>query len=165
MILGPMGAGKTTTATALATALGRPHRDSDDDITARGEGSGRELAEQYGVAHLHRLEADVLLDALAQVEPQVISGAGSVIEDARCRRALREAAVFVLELPIDELVERIATGGHRRPMTAAELERVAERRAPLLAEVTTATLDATMSTDALVRTILRRLGPDDAGVT
>jgi shikimate kinase len=152
-----MGVGKSTTAAALAAALGWAHRDSDVDIAARGGGTGKELAAHHGVAHLHRVEAAVLLDALRSPDPTVISAAGSVVENLACRQALRAAAVFVLEVPTEELMARMASSGHRRPMSREEIDEVAIRRAPLVAEVATASIDAAAPTDQVVEAILAQL--------
>lgn len=158
MILGSMGVGKTTTADAVAVALGRRRRDSDEDIE-RAEGrAGRDIADTDGVARLHELEAQALLDALADDEATVISAAASVVDHPECRTALRERAfVVVLELSTDRLVERIASGRHRRRIDRAELERLRRRRAPLYDDVADLVLDAAQPTDDLVAEIVAAL--------
>jgi len=160
-----MGVGKTTTATAVAEELGFALRDSDADILALTGTTGREQAEDHGVVHLHRLEADVLLSALAGSEPTVISVAASVVEHDECRQALRHnATVIVLALEPGALVERIATGDHRRPMDTTTIKAVAARRAPLFAAVADLTLDASESTNELMSSIVAFVGrPRPAG--
>jgi len=158
-ILGLMGVGKTTTAAAVAEELGLALRDSDADILALTGTTGRVQAEDHGVVHLHRLEADVLLSALAEPEPTVISVAASVVERDECRQSLRRSAtVIVLALEHSALVERIATGAHRRPMDSAAVESAAARRAPLFAEVADLTLDAAESTSELTSSIVSFVG-------
>lgn len=158
-VLGPMGVGKSTTAAALARRLGRPHRDGDTDVEARTGRTGREIASSDGVAALHRLEAEVMIAALDEATPLVVSAGASVVEVDVCRDRLRSAAfVVVLALPIPLLVERIAQGEHRRPMSVAELESAQERRGPFFGEVADLVLDAARPTDDLVDEIVAQLG-------
>jgi shikimate kinase len=158
VVLGAMGIGKSTTARALATRLGRPERDSDRDIETLFGVPGRALADQAGVPELHRLERAVLLGALAGPDPTVISAAASIVEDPRCREALsRRAFTVVLDADIDEVTERMATGAHRRSMSREELEKLIERRRPLFQEAADLRLEATLPTPELVDAIHARL--------
>lgn len=154
-----MGVGKTTVARAVAEALDRPLRDSDADIETLFGRTGASLAARHGVDELHRVEAAVLLGALAAEQPAVIAAAGWTVEDQRCREAMsRRAAVVVLRLGVDELIDRIATGDHRRPMTHDELRDAARARAPLFRAVADLELDASADVDHLARTVVERLG-------
>ncbi len=143
VITGPMGVGKSTVATAVADTLGVPHRDSDRDLELLTGRPGVQLAAEHGVEELHRLEAAVLLGAVADDRPTVVSAAASVVESPWCRSAMAtRATVIVLRAPVDELLRRSATGDHRRPMLAEELEALLARRAPLFDEVADLTVDA-----------------------
>ncbi|HSK22522.1 MAG TPA: shikimate kinase [Egicoccus sp.] len=154
VLLGMMGAGKTTTGRALAHHLGRPLRDCDADLEALGGRTGATIAAEDGVDRLHHLEGEVLLAALASDEPAVVTGAGWVVESARCRAALRERAIVVwLDLPVADLLERMAGSAHRRPMVAAEAETVLDRRAAGFAEAADLHLDASRPTADLVAAI------------
>ena len=160
VVLGLMGAGKSTIAERLAARLHRPWRDSDSDIEAATGRTGREVAADpaEGVDALHRLEEAVLLDALATDEPLVISAAGWVVEAARCRVQMRSRAFVVwLQAPADVLRARMATGQHRRASAPNELETLIERRTPLFQSVSDLVLDATDPPDALVAEVLSRL--------
>lgn len=161
VITGPMGAGKSTVATAVAEALGIPHRDSDHDLEALTGKPGVELAAAHSVAELHRLEASVLLGALADDRPTVVSAAASVVEDAWCRTALAaRATTVVLTAPVDELIRRAATGAHRRPMAADELTALMARRQPLFDAVADLTVDAREPADDVAAAILAHLQND-----
>lgn len=159
VVTGLMGVGKTTVGGHLADALGLPHRDSDRDIERLLGRSGRELAERHGIDELHRVEASVLLGALASTDATVISAAGWVVEDDRCREAMaRLATVVVLEAPIDAVAERMAAGDHRRSMDRAELERLAERRGSLYRELADVVIDAGQDPDAVRAATLAAVG-------
>lgn len=160
VVAGMMGVGKTTTADALAVRLGRAVRDSDRDLRALFGRSGSDLAARHGVVELHRLESAVLLGALASATPSVAAAAGSVVEDPRCREALRRRAVtVVLEVGVDELLARSGTGDHRRPIDREEFEALQARRRPLFAEVATLVVDGSAPAHEVVAEILTALHP------
>ncbi len=149
-----MGVGKSTTATALAEALGWRLRDSDTDIERLLGLTGGTLASQLGVEELHRLESAVLLGALVDDGPSVIAAAASVVDDPLCRAALaRRAVVVVLDATVDELMDRIPTGDHRRAMTREEVVALAAARGPRLAEIADLALNASRPTAELVSAI------------
>lgn len=154
VITGLMGVGKSTTANALSARLGCPWRDSDRDIRRLFATTGAELAAQKGVPELHRVEAAVLLGALAGPAPTIIAAAASVVDDVLCQQALkRRAYVVVLHAPIDDLIERLGAAGHRRAMDRSEFADLADRRAPLFAQVADLALDTTMGSRRLVERI------------
>lgn len=131
VVMGLMGAGKTTVARLLAAALDRPLRDSDADLAARYGMTAAEINAREGVATLHAREAEVLLDALAQRPPAVIAAAASTVDGARTRAALGRAFVVFLDGPPEVLAERMRSGAHRprfQPDLAAMLTEQRARR-------------------------------------
>ncbi|MGH1488152.1 MAG: shikimate kinase [Acidimicrobiales bacterium] len=158
VLTGLMGVGKSTTADVVAAKLGRPHRDSDRDIEALFGITGAQLAAERGVDELHLMESAVLLGALAASEPMVISAAGWVVEDPNCVAAMaRRSTVVVLDASVDEIVNRAATGDHRRPIAPQDVAAIADRRAHLFDRVAGLRLDATEPTEQLVAAIIRFL--------
>jgi shikimate kinase len=150
-----MGVGKTTTGHELAGRLSWPLRDSDVDLRERTGMSGAEIAARHGVDTLHRLEEEVLIDALASPSRTVITAAGSAVASERCRRALAERATVVwLDAPVDDVVARMASDSHRRPIARREAEALLSRRRDHLAAVSDLRLDARAPTVALVDRIL-----------
>jgi len=114
VVLGLMGAGKTTVAGRLARRWGRELRDSDADLLAMTGSTARELARGHGREGLHALEAQQLLGALADLPPPVVAAAASVVEDASCRAHLGAHAVVVwLDAIPADLVARQGVDSHR----------------------------------------------------
>jgi shikimate kinase len=115
VIVGLMGAGKTTLGTLLAARLRWPLWDSDAEILVREGTTVRVLQERRGAGALHAIEAEVLLAALARPQRSVICAAASSVDDARCREALREPTVVTVCLlaSLDTLVARYDSDPHR----------------------------------------------------
>jgi shikimate kinase len=157
VLVGPMGVGKTTIGNLVAQRLHRTLRDSDGDFRTTHR-NARDLATREGVEALHRLEADLLLDALASPEPLVVAAAASVVDDPRAVDALRAPFVVWLWAPPHLLVPRLASGDHRRDLGAdpeGALARLGHRRDARYREVADATLDVSgRRPDELARAIL-----------
>ncbi|MDH3302813.1 MAG: AAA family ATPase [Acidimicrobiia bacterium] len=159
VLIGLMGAGKSTLAEALADRLGHPIRDSDRDIEVVLRFTGADLAEHHGVPRLHGVERGMLLGALASDEPTIITAAASTVEDELCRQAMRQRAfVVVLQAPVEVLLERAAAGVHRRPVDPDEFAALAARRAGPFAEVADLTVDARLPVEDLVTAVVEAAG-------
>jgi shikimate kinase len=173
VVVGSMAAGKSTVGRALAARLGRPFRDSDDDLEATRGLTGRALAEREGIDALHRWEAEHLRAALAGTRPAVVAAAASVVEDEACLAALRDPFVVWLRAPAGVLAQRIADGthadDHRRPLgDATAVAALEAHRAGRFAAVADLTIDTvadgtTTSPDAIVATIVAALQPAAPG--
>lgn len=115
VLVGMMGAGKSSVGRALAAELGRPLFDSDEMIEERSGRTVREIWEADGETAFRSLETDTLLDALSSPEPCVIAAAGGIVLAEANRRALVEADAYVVWLVagVDLLLERVRRGMHR----------------------------------------------------
>ena len=161
VLLGLMGAGKTTVGRALATELGRPLRDSDADIRAATGRSAREIDEARGTAELHRVEADHLIDALGAAEPSVICAAASTIDDPACRAALVGPDLMLVWLRAEPgtLVGRARPAGHRRdlgPDRAAKIADQAAARYPMFDALRPLTIDAEGRSPKVIARLIAR---------
>jgi len=146
VLVGLMGAGKSTVGRALAGRLDRPIADSDRDLERASGLTAEEWRGQRGTRALHAHEASILLEALALGRPAVVCAAASTIERARCREALRASAAIVVWLKArpDTLAARFAREGHRPRFGSdpgAVLARQAARRDPLFEASAAITID------------------------
>jgi len=154
VLLGLMGAGKSSVGRRVAERTGRPLIDGDDELEARTGGrTAADIAEEAGVDHLHELEAEIALAALASSVPAVIGPAASTIEVDAVRDALAGHLVVWLTGPIEHLAGR-ATGKAHRPFVddgdpiALFTHQMAVRE-PLILPLADLVLDvSTMSKDA-----------------
>jgi shikimate kinase len=114
VLIGMMGAGKTTVGSRLARAVDRPFVDSDIQVERRTARTVREIFETDGEAAYRAIEAEALAEALVSEEPAVIAAAGGTILDPNNRRRMRECGVVVfLEAEPKDLVGRVGGQDHR----------------------------------------------------
>jgi len=140
VLVGFMGAGKTTVGRLVARELGLGLVDTDDLIAARF-GAIAEVFEKRGERGFRDLEREVVLAELeaAQTEPRVLALGGGAVTVDDVRQALtRLPHVVWLDAPPDVLFARASAGGSR-PLArdAAGFEALYGRRAPLYKGVAT----------------------------
>lgn len=128
LIIGEMGAGKTTIGLAVAEELAVPFLDSDLSLEARAGESGSSIAAREGVDRLHDLELEVFLEMTAREQRSVIAPAASVIDTERGRSEISEHFAVWLDAADEILVERQRSGSHRRLVHSVERGRLRERR-------------------------------------
>ena len=138
VLVGLMGAGKSTVGRRLAKRLGLPFVDSDVEIEEASGSSTAELFERYGESDFRDGERR-LVARLVEGEVRVIATGGGAFIDPRTRELLNERAITVwLDAPIEVLAER--TGRRNtRPLLrkgnrAATLARLSEERQPMYEE-------------------------------
>lgn len=113
VLIGLMGAGKTSVGTRLAEMLGAPFRDSDAEIERAANLSVPEIFARYGEAHFRDGERKVIRRLLAE-GPQVLATGGGAFMNPQTRALIAEKAVSVwLRADLDLLVHRTAGRTHR----------------------------------------------------
>ena len=138
VMVGLMGAGKTTIGRRLAVRLGLPFIDADAEIELAAGCSIAELFARYGEAEFRTGERLVIARLLGGRQAVIATGGGAVT-DAGTRRLIRERAVSVwLRCSLSSLVQRVS-GRHHRPLlrgadVAETLARLLDQRAAFYAE-------------------------------
>ena len=134
VLVGLMGAGKTTVGQRCAQLLGRAFVDTDELITATTGMTVAEIFAGQGEAHFRELERRAVADACASPEPLVIACGGGAVLDPANRTRLRDTGLVVwLQAPADVLSARVGNDTGRpllRNGGATTLERLAVLRAP-----------------------------------
>lgn len=164
VLIGMMGAGKTTVGSRLARALDRPFIDSDVQVEQRTSRLVREIFETEGEAAYRVIEAEVLAEALFSEEPAVIAAAGGTILDPKNRQRMRECGTVVfLEADPGDLVGRVGGQDHRpllRDDPAGTLRQMDEVRRPLYEATADHVVDvSTQGADQVVQAILAVVRP------
>lgn len=160
VLVGLMGAGKSTIGARLAARTGREFIDNDAQLLAMTGRTAAEVQAEQGRAALHRFEREALIAALAHNEPAVIAGAASVVDDRAMKEHLRGRATVVwLDTPVDELVARVMRQTHR-PLAGdprLQLDEQRRERAAALRDVADVVVSAEGSPDEIVDELLTRL--------
>lgn len=134
VLVGFMGAGKSTVGALLAEQLSVPFIDTDEVIERRALASVDTIFDTAGEHAFRALERDVVAQVLAEAAGVVALGGGAV-EDAGTMAALGSADVVHLEVDLDEALRRV--GGDRPMLRSTDPELLYERRAELYRTVAT----------------------------
>jgi shikimate kinase len=147
VLVGPPASGKTTVGTAVAELLGLAFRDTDRDVEDVAGASVADLFVQQGEPHFRALEEQAVARALTGHDGVLALGGGAVTSAAT--RALlvgygRGGGVVVwLDVDLPSAAKRVGLSRDRPILGVnprAMLRHMLETRAPLYAEVATATV-------------------------
>ncbi len=145
LLVGMMGAGKTTTGLLVARRLGWGYRDSDADVESETGLTVPDLFARDGEAAFRRAEADVLAAACAEGAPSVVSVAGGAVLSADNRRLIAASGTVVwLRARPETLAARVGDGAGRPLLgddPADALVRLNAARAPFYAEIADLVID------------------------
>jgi shikimate kinase len=139
VLVGPMGAGKTTVGAELAARWGVELRDTDADIEAV---AGKPVAEIFvddGEAAFRALERTAVARALAEHSGVVAVGGGAVMAE-ETRSALAGHRVVFLDVGLSDAASRVGLGTTRPLLLGnvrAQLKALLDARRPLYEEVAT----------------------------
>jgi len=159
VLVGFMGAGKTTVGHLLAAELGLPFADSDQLIEQRAGRLIREIFADHGEAAFRALEHQVIAGLLDGPDLVLALGGGAA-EHPRTRGALAShprAQVVYLQVGYALALQRVGGDGGRPMLARPDLPALYKRRLASYAEVATlsvATDDRrpeTVSEDILAR--------------
>ena len=139
VLVGFMGAGKTTVGNLLAARLGLPFADSDDVIERRAGRPIRQIFAADGEPAFRALEHQVIAELL-DGPALVLALGGGAAQHPQTRVKLASAQVVYLQIGYEQALLRV--GGDRgRPMLArSDLPELYRRRMPVYAGVATVTV-------------------------
>jgi shikimate kinase len=149
VLVGLMGAGKTTVGAACANRLVRPFVDTDDVVEANTGMSVADVFADRGEAGFRDLERQAVVDACATPVPAVIAcGGGAVLEGDNRRRLHQAGFVVWLQAPPATLMARVRDGTER-PLLEGRGTATLERLAVVRSAAYDAAADAAVDTDGL----------------
>ena len=165
LLVGMMGAGKTTTGHLVADHLGWGYRDSDADVEAMTGLTVPELFERDGEAAFRKAEATVLAESCASASPLVISVAGGAVLDPGNRALIaRSGTVVWLRARPETLGARVGDGAGR-PLLGEDpteaMGRLLTDRAPFYMELADLVIDVDDLTPAEVAARILAAAPSD----
>jgi shikimate kinase len=145
LLIGMMGAGKSTTGSLLAQRLGAAYLDSDAEILRRTGRTVPEIWHQDGEPAFRAEEARVLADALHRHGPTVVGVAGGAVLDPVNRELIRRAGTVVWLRARPETLARRVGAGEGRPLLegdpAANIARLDAERRPIYTELAGVVVD------------------------
>lgn len=154
VLVGLMGAGKTSVGRKLAQTLQLPFADSDHEIENVSRMTVPELFEAYGEVEFRALEQRVVTRLVAD-GPAVIGTGGGAFMNADTRAAIRANGISIwLKADLDTLMERVARRQNRPLLKASDpravMRKLMEDRYPVYgeADVTIVSRDARHATIA-----------------
>ncbi len=160
VLIGLMGAGKTTIGRRLAVAMSLPFVDADNAIEDAAGMTIAEVFDHHGEAHFRDGERKVIARLLNN-GPQVLSTGGGAYIDEQTRQSLAGTGITVwLRADLDLLVDRTARR-NTRPLLKNDprgtLRRLIDERHPTygLADITVDSRD--VPHEVMVCEILERL--------
>ncbi len=173
LLVGMMGAGKTTVGKLLARRLGWRYVDSDEEVEAATGRTVKELFEAGGEKAFRPLESEALAAALDDDRPAVVSVAGGAVLDPANRQLLRRAGTVVwLRARPETLLERVRADtsaaqalpgvADHRPLLdrdpAGTIVRLERERRPIYEEVADVAVDVDeIGPEAVAEQVLERV--------
>ena len=133
VLVGPPGAGKTTTGQALAARLGATFTDTDALIEARAGKPIPDIFVDDGEPAFRALERETVAAALADHDGVLALGGGAIL-DEQTRDALAGHTVVFLSVGLSEAVKRVGLAAGRPLLTVnprATMKYLMEQRRPL----------------------------------
>ena len=106
VLVGLMGAGKTTVGRKLATLLGSDFVDADEEIERAAQQSIPEIFETYGEEYFRDGERRVIARLMGERDGVIATGGGAFVNDETRALILEKAIAVWIDCSVETLVER-----------------------------------------------------------
>lgn len=127
VLVGLMGAGKTTVGRRLAKRLNRPFMDADEEIERSAGRSVSEIFEDFGETAFRDGERKVICRLLSEEEPMVLALGGGAFVNDQTRAVIRSTALSIwLKADLDTLMNRVGKRDTRPLLRASDPKTVME---------------------------------------
>ncbi|MEQ6918516.1 shikimate kinase AroK [Halomonas aquatica] len=162
ILIGPMGAGKSTIGRLLAAELSREFFDSDHEIQARCGADIPWIFDVEGEAGFRDRETQMIRELTRHEDVVIATGGGAVLREEN-RRVLRESGtVIYLLTTVEQQLRRTAKDRNRPLLQRPDREAVLRDMFALRDPLYRATADVVVRTDrrgprAVVNEIVRRV--------
>ena len=170
VVIGLMGAGKSTIGKRLAQMLGLSFIDADAEIEAVSRMTIPELFAAYGEPEFRDLERRVIKRILRS-GPRVLATGGGAFMNETTRRAIAKSGISVwLNAELDVLMERVSRKGNRPLLKTADpratMQSLMDQRYPVYALADVTILSRDEKKDVMVVEVIEALAklPADSGV-
>lgn len=153
VLVGMMGAGKTTVGRRLASRLDRQFLDSDEEIERAAQMTIPEIFEQRGEPEFRAGETRVIARVLKSLGVVLATGGGAFVNPETRALMKAEALTVWLKAEADILFERVSRRSNRPLLKTANpratLEKLIEDRYPIYAEADVTVLSRDVPQDVV----------------
>lgn len=161
VLVGLMGAGKSSIGRRLAHRLGLPFVDADTEIEKAADLTIPEIFEKHGEPYFRAGEVRVVARILDS-GPQVLATGGGAYMNPETRARIRERGISLwLKAELDVLMKRVKRRGDRPLLKAddpqAVLKRLMDERYPVYAEADLTVVSREASHDEVVEDVIAAL--------
>src|SRR5262249_494548 len=161
VMVGMMGAGKSSVGRRLALRLGLPFVDADSEIEQAANASINEIFERHGEAYFRDGERGVIR-RLVDGSPKVLATGGGAFMQPDTRAAIKENAIAIwLKADRDLIMSRVRRRSNRPLLKTADPEAVIDRliadRHPTYAEADIHIQSRDVAHDVVIDDILAAL--------
>jgi shikimate kinase len=158
VLIGMMGAGKTTVGRRLSNKLGRHFLDSDEEIEKAAHMTIPEIFAQRGEGEFRAGETRVIARVLKDANIVLATGGGAFV-NLETRALIQQGAISVwLKAEADVLFERVSRRSNRPLLNTANpratLEKLIEERYPIYAAADITVLSRDVPQDVVAHDII-----------
>lgn len=158
VLVGMMGAGKTTVGRRLATRLGRTFLDSDEEVEKAAQMTIPEIFQQRGEPEFRAGETRVIARLLKEPEIVLATGGGAFVNPDTRALVKAEAVSVWLKADAAILFERVSRRANRPLLQTADprgtLEKLIADRYPIYAEADITVLSRDVPQDAVAAEVI-----------
>lgn len=162
VMVGMMGAGKSSVGRRLANRLGMSFSDADAEIEQAANQTIPDIFEQHGEAYFRDGERRVIQRLLDGRQKVIATGGGAFIQD-ETRTLIQEQAISVwLKADRDLLLQRVRRRNSNRPLLKSgdmgeTIDKLIETRYPIYAEADVHVQSRDVAHDVVIDDILAAL--------
>lgn len=161
VMVGMMGAGKSSIGRRLAARLGMPFVDADSEIEQAANASITEIFERHGEGYFRDGERRVI-KRLLDGQAKVLATGGGAFVNPKTRAAIKANAISIwLKADRDVLLSRVRRRSNRpllkSPDIGTVLQRLIDERDPFYAEATIHVQSRDVAHEVVVNDILKSL--------
>ena len=164
ILIGPMGAGKTSVGRALANRLQRTFYDSDREIEARCGDDIPTIFEFEGEEGFRDRESRIIEQLTGESDIVLATGGGAVLREQNRQHLAARGYVILLSVELKEQIRRVSRD-NKRPLLAdtdpeTRLQQLWETRGPLYRSV--ANVEVATDSRRMLHVVNRILKPLNA---
>jgi shikimate kinase len=162
VLIGFMGAGKSSVGRTLARMTGRPRFDTDEMIAIRFGLTISQIFERRGEERFRDAESEVLGELSSETDAIIVTGGGIVLRETNTARLRELGSVIFLSADHETLVRRISRRPTRPLLQTTDpretMKELLVARQPLYRAAADLEVDTTgLTHDEVARSILKKV--------